>query len=316
MLFLGGAAAARADDHVGRATRPLALVSGLEAAAPLAGQLALDLSMLGFAVAWGRKAPPEASEGPSVAARLTFFVTNEGRERLRIEDHLHGKSAAWDFPWRGTQTLEEARIASQRLVELLRASFRELAAAPRAPPQEPQAPAPAPRGNAWNATGGASLWGATDLPLQAGAWLGLEHLVTERWSLGVQLTLPLAAGRIEASEGRATSRLFGFLALATRRFGAATARVRPFAAAGVGLARLDLEGRANPPFVAVHDPLTRLWGAVQLGLALRLTHRASLVAAGTVASPGPAADIAFVDRTVARFGPVLAQLCLGGQLAF
>jgi hypothetical protein len=308
-----------AAENAGEATRPLVAIVGLGNDHPLAGQLALDLSMLGFAVQM--LADPAADEATVLASYNAVAVLAFQRDGLALATKDDPQSSFQELAWPREATLAQARITSQKVVEVLRAKLRRLPAdeaAPEvAPPGKPvdiQPPTSASTTSpqrVWFVDAGPGvLHSLGGVPTQVGAVLSLgTHGSTWRGQLSAWL--PLSQAVLSAAEGESRASAWAGFATLSRLLRAPTARLRPYVAAAAGVVHLRLTGEAQAPFVSANDNVTRVAVLFQLGLLWRLSQRWHLRPHAFVGSLGPAVAVEFAGRQVADFG----QTMLGGGLA-
>lgn len=312
-----------AAENGGQTTRPLVVVVGLGGDHPLAGQLALDLSMLGFAVQM-LAAPAQDETAPWASLNAAAVLSFE-REGLTIATEDNPQNGFEAVAWPRESTLAQARITSQKVVELLRAKLRRLpadeeAATEKEPGVAAQIAKPATTAsstanpqNTWFVDAGpGALHSLGGVPTQVSAMLSLgtqRRSAAWRWQLSAWL--PLSQPELSAAEGASRASAWAGFASVSRLLRAPNARLRPYVAVSAGLVHLRLAGEAQAPFVSASDNVTRVAVLFQVGLLWHLSQRWRLRPHAFVGSVGRSIAVEFADRHVADFG----QTMLGGGLA-
>ncbi len=310
-----------AAENAGQTTRPLVAVTGLASDHPLAGQLALDLSMLGFAV---QLLADPADETTLLASLNAAAVLSFQREGLAIatEDSPQGSFEVVD--WQSEPTLEQARITSQKVVELLRAKLRRLpnqaareVAAPAVqaevkPRPATLTPAPSPQRLWFVEAGPSALHSPGGVPAQVSAMLSLgTEGPSAAWRWQLSTWLPLSQAELSAAEGESRASAWAGFVTLSRLLSGPPVRLRPYVSASAGVVHLRLTGEAQAPFVSAADNVTRAAALFQAGLLWQLSPRWHLRPHGFVGTVGPAIAVEFAGREVANFG----QTMFGGGLA-
>ena len=305
-----------------RSPHPSAIAS--EATVRLRGELAAE----GFAVrvieppATGepRASLEEAAAAPDVDAVVAIFAADAADSiELWVIDRVTGKTVTRRVPAEPA-SVRSAEVLSIRALELLRASFLEIAlgasraASATAPPPPPPPPevtrmTEVALENSWPKTwaievGGCLLGSFEGLPLSLAPVVRGERiwrdLIIGRLSIAGLGTQARVVASPTGAPSANVAQTFGLVEVGVRLL--PERRLRPFLSLGAGVLYVATEGQASFPY---RTPKGSLWTAVaDIGGGLRLALRGRFELAAElhaqVARPYPA--IQFAGETVAKAG--------------
>jgi hypothetical protein len=311
---VAAATGARAD-----ADNPVAVV-GLDPGHPLARQLRAELGTLGFrvvvsgekVVSW--KQLQSLARGLQVAAAIWVPSVDQPRLEIWVVDRVTGKTVERTVRVREAVSPEANRIIAMRVIELLRASFRELELSERPLEESEVQPSAAVR----NLAGGenekrvsSAFFGVgPSLATSPGGLgplfdlrLGLRWLFFARWGLDAYALLPAAGAEVEAEEGSA--RVF----FASAGIGPSYLLTRPESSwhldlgAGLGAALLPMQGEAGGAWEGRTQLATSIPVYGRAGIAARIARgdlrlRLDLQSGALL----PRATVRFAGRDVAHWG--------------
>lgn len=323
VALLGFAAPARAATVVlVKSPRPSAQAS--EATVRLRGELTAE----GFTVRVieapengdPRATLAEAAAAPDVDAVVALLADAPGDAiELRVIDRVTGKTVIRTVPVE-PESGRTAEVLSIRALELLRASFLEIALGASRAPAATAATVPPPPPEVTRMTrvalesglartwavevGGCLLRSFEGVPLSLAPMVRIERTLGER--LMVRLTLAGLGTRARV-EGFAGSDISAGV---TQDFGLAELgvelrpgrRLRPFFSLGAGALHVSSEGQTSPPYRGASDALWSVIADAGVGARLALSARfdVALEVHAQVADPYP--TIRFEKEPVARSG--------------
>jgi hypothetical protein len=282
---------------------------------PLARRLQQELEALGFTVQRRSASSPALAEElrpPRVVAAIEVLPARSGQIDLVAVSPRGSDLIRQSLPIEAQEDPASAELVATRTIELLRALRLELEAArQRAKPVaerrasapirvEPAAP---PEGDTRGAVlaGGPSLSAAPPFGIGVSGWVGLAWRAAPHASVMGEISLPLAAGSLERTEGEV-----GVLTNAYR-VGASleTSREARLAAAVSAGAQLEFSwfrGFAREPYVGEDSRQWTFGPWVRAGGAVRLSTRMRAVVTGTAGLSLPTTTVRLAGREVARFG--------------
>jgi hypothetical protein len=309
-------------------------IVGLPPDHALTRQLQAELRVAGYRVSVSAESVASEQELRALARRLgvsgAIWVPGGDDSPLRIwatdpDSGATVDNTSADSP---SEAAAAPRVAAMRIVELLRAGFRDLeteAAAPTKRPPTPSPPAPPPTcpeqqipcirtpprffvdiGPALAVSPG-GLGPSVDLRL------GFRWLVLGRWQLGAHALLPTLGVEIDDEEEGSARILVAAAALdAGYSFADPAAAWQPDIAIGAGAAIFPMEGIARSPLQSESDLMTTPLFYGRLGLSIRLVDRLLLRPGVQCGALVPAAEVRFAGREVATWGHpfVVASLSL------
>ncbi len=299
-------------------------IVGIAPGHQLTRQLRAELSMLGFEVVvsgegekvetW--KQLQSLARELRVAAAIWLPSADEPRLEIWVVDRVTGKTVERTVQGPRGVDPEADRVIAMRVIELLRASFRELELSDRPPEQSEVQPTAAVRGLAAGAKPrpravprffvNVGPWLALSpggLGPLGGLRLGSRWLVYGRLGLELHLLLPAVGTSIEAEEGSA--RVF----LGSVAVGPSYLLTDPAGSwhldlgAGSGTALLPMRGEAE----GIWEGRTRIATSIPVygraGIAVRIAReqlrlRLDIQSGALI----PAATVRFAGREVARWG--------------
>jgi hypothetical protein len=332
VALLGSAAAASAATVVlVKGARPSPLAS--EAAVRLRGELAAE----GFSVrvvevpegADLRAALAEAASAPDVDAVLALLSESPGDAiELRVVDRVTGKTVIRSVPVE-PESSRSAEVLSIRALELLRASFLEIAlGASRAPPVAAPPPPPPPevarmtrvaleRGLAktWAVeVGGCLLRSFEGIPLSMAPVVRLERALGDRLLARMTVAGLGTRARVDGFAGSGTSASvaqdFGLVELGVKL--RPSRALRPFFSVGAGALHVTSEGQTAPPYRAATVDLWSLAADAGAGARLAVSGRFELALEIHAQLAEPYPTIRIEKEPVARSGrpTMIASLTL------
>ena len=243
-----------------------------------------------------------------------------------VDDRGKGRAIVRELPTEAEGATDEVIVL--RVVELLRASLREAEADQQNPEPEPE-PDPEPSSVEPSVEPPRRRWAADLGPAVAGAPGGIgasAHVsASVRYmphpTIGVRLAAlaPTLGPRVEGMEGSARISIAQVVAGPHIAFRHHDRVVQPDAGLMVGLSIVRVDGRAEAPLVGQTDHVLGFTGRVGAGVAFVVAPMVALRldAAIGVTLPGP--QVAFGDRTVARWdqpyglGAAAVELRWGGK---
>ncbi len=274
-----------------------------------------------------RLAPPNAGGQAPTALVAVVASADPSTAELWVIDRVTGKTVVRRVSAPAAEPARVAEILAVRAVELLRASFLELAIAP---PTEAAAPTPAApaverwatapleeRDWTWAIEAGGGTAAAPGGPWNAFLPVArLEHAFGRRACVRVGFAGLGTADRVSAPNGSADLTQTVLLAEMLFRFRRGR-RLQPLISAGAGALRLAVDAHETAPYQSVGG--TR-WGAAgDIGLGLRVPLRRGRFEIGAevhalLAQPYPTAQ--YFGQEIARAGrpTLLATLTLLGGI--
>ena len=194
-----------------------------------------------------------------------------------------------------------------RVVELLRASLRDVETTTADPtptselePPLPTAALPWPR---WLVDLGPALAAAPGgIGVSPQIWMSVRLMPDRHFGIRLSGLAPTVGPQIRDDEGRARVSIAQVVAGPHVVFRPADRIVQPDVGLGLGVSVIRVDGDATPPFVSMTDHIVGFTARIGAGLAFVVHPAWAIRLDGAIGVSAPLPQVAFGTRTVARWG--------------
>jgi hypothetical protein len=319
-------------------------VVGLTEDNALARQLKAELLTLEFQVVFSDepvgswRALRDLARRLKVAAAVWITAIDQPTIEIWVVDLVTGKTVQRSIEWRLKQGRSSPRVLAMRVIELLRASFREVAPSSQ-PPQEgevkPSSAVRAMAGAAENDGGKQPKKGKVQMPspekisplslrlglsVEAGsggikpsvhALVGLNWLFSDPWGIATYLLAPTVSVTLAREKGSADILISSIGIGPYYLFSAPASSWRPDIGLAIASIACYMEGKSVDPFNSKSTVATSAAFFSRIGLSVRATSRIGIRAEALVGSVVPRIVVRFADQDQARWGRLYGVGTLG-----